>query len=360
MSITTCDYSMEIEVDDFFSPTKFLSKEERIWIIAQRLDCFEIKQIIELWPFQRQCPSPSSIYRLINKVKETGSIKDKKRSGRTKTEDTIENREIITSYVEKYRHISVRDISTELEFNKSFVDKVLIESGYHAYKISDAPLLKSPQKKKRKDFGCWYLQLKQQTKEVIWWSDECWFRLEAAINSQNTRVWAKKNPHEIRECPFRTKPIKFWAAINGKGETVFYEVEENMNAETYVAMLKEVFPSMGLRWRLFQQDGASCHTAKITTQFLDRKCKRGWIGIGSDLVEWPANSPDIAPCDYGLWPYLQSRIMKRMATTRQQLREYVIEEFSLIQKQVIINICNDMQRRCELLVLAEGGNVEHI
>lgn len=359
MSTPGTTFVMEIENEEFDPNEKLLSQEQRIWVIAQRLDCKSVKEIIETWPFERNCPAPKTVYRLIDKVKKTGSVEDILRSGRPNTEDTEENRKRIINYIEKYKYASVRDIATELDLNKTYVQQTLSISGYHAYKIAQVPLLKNTHKHQRLEFGKWYLGEKNQTTEVIWWSDECWFRLEARINSQNNRVWAKKQPYEIRDCPYRTKPLKFWAAINGKGEIVFEEVEETMTAETYIAMLKRLFPSMGLRWRLFQQDGASPHTAKITTQFLDKACKRGWIGLGSDLIEWPAHSADIAPCDYGLWPYLQARIVRRMAATREELRAYVLEEFQEIPKQVITNICRDMRRRCEILVASKGGNVEH-
>ena len=133
-----------------------------------------------------------------------------------------------------------------------------------------------------------------------------------------------------------------------------------MIAEEYQKMLKEVFPFMKIRHRMFQQDGARIHTAEKVTQFLNQQCKAGGIGLGSATQEWPPYSPDIAPCDYGLWPYMLPRIKRRCATNLHQLKEFVFDEFQNIPDSVIVNICEGMVRRCKILKLCKGGNVEHV
>ena len=71
-----------------------------------------------------------------------------------------------------------------------------------------------------------------------------------------------------------------------------------MTTYSYIEILKEVFPMMKLINRMIQQDGSSVHTDKVTTQFLNMNCTGWWIGLGSNLIECPAHSPDISPCDY--------------------------------------------------------------
>jgi hypothetical protein len=330
-----------------------------LWIISQRLDGLEIRTIIEKWPFDRRPPHQSAIYELIKKVKETGSIQDKPGRGGVVTMDTPQNRAAVVEYVQRYRHVSLRDLADELDFSKAFVQRVLAEEKFRAYKIHQVPTLRTCDIEQRFSFAEWYLSLDPRTRSVIWWSDECWFRLEADIITQNCRVWSKTQPHVTVNRPKKTKPVKFWAAICGTGEIVFREVSEKMDAKEYKKMLKNVFPSMKLRRRMFQQDGARIHTANKVRQFLDKKCPAGWIGLGSNKQIWPPYSPDIAPCDFGLWPYLLPRVNRRGASTRTELREFVIEEFNSIPPGVIANICNDMKRRCEILITTKGGNVEH-
>ena len=181
------------------------------------------------------------------------------------------------------------------------------------------------------------------------------------MNTQNTRVLlSKTNQHEIIEFQYSLKQLKILTSINWNGEIVFHSVLENITTDSYIEMLKEVFPMMKIIKRMIQQDGGSTHTDKVTTQFLNKNYKRWWICLGSNLIECPAHSPDITPCDYGLWLYLQTRITLKMSTTRKQLFNYIISEFHQILKDVITNICNDIQRRCELLIEHNCDNIEHV
>ena len=112
-------------------------------------------------------------------------------------------------------------------------------------------MLKYEHKVQRINFAELFLQIKKQTTDVIWWSDECWFRLEDPLNSQNTRIWSTTNEQEIYECPFTTKPIKILSVINGKGEIDFHEVTEHMNADSFIKMFKKKILLMKLLRRMF-------------------------------------------------------------------------------------------------------------
>ena len=67
------------------------------------LDCWDVNSIIKSWSFECYYQTQQAINNIINKVKETGSVKDKE-SGKTKTEDTCYNREKNINYVGKYRN----------------------------------------------------------------------------------------------------------------------------------------------------------------------------------------------------------------------------------------------------------------
>ena len=53
---------------------------------------------------------------------------------------------------------------------------------------------------------------------------------------------------------------------------------------------------------VFQQDSAPAHKARITLDFLKEEGINFW---GPDM--WPPNSPDLAPLDYGVWPYIAGK-----------------------------------------------------
>ena len=60
----------------------------------------------------------------------------------------------------------------------------------------------------------------------------------------------------------------------------------------------------------FQQDGAPCHTANQTFQFLQRKFPGRLMSKRGD-IEWPPISSDWAPSYFFLWGYLKIKAAKR-------------------------------------------------
>ena len=125
---------MVLEIDPLFQRDEHhLTFEQRKWIISKRLDGLEVKTIIEKWQYDRHPPSEVAIYNLIKKVKDTGSVKDKPGRGGKMTCDTPQNRAEVVEYVEKYRHVSLREVVDELNFSKSFIQRVLVEECFREY-----------------------------------------------------------------------------------------------------------------------------------------------------------------------------------------------------------------------------------
>ena len=52
------------------------------------------------------------------------------------------------------------------------------------------------------------------------------------------------------------------------------------------------------------EDGASPHFGILVRDYLDEKFGGQWIGPDGG-VAWPQRSPDLTPCDFGLWGYVK-------------------------------------------------------
>ncbi|QQP38155.1 Uncharacterized protein FKW44_018654, partial [Caligus rogercresseyi] len=94
------------------------------------------------------------------------------------------------------------------------------------------------------------------------------------------------------------------AIISTEGDVMppyFFQKKETVNKEMYKRVLEEVVvPGMDDvtdgRPYTFQQDSAPAHWAKIVLDFLALNTPTFW-----PPSFWPANSPDLNPCDYYLW-----------------------------------------------------------
>ncbi|GFW82653.1 hypothetical protein TNCV_3492251 [Trichonephila clavipes] len=102
----------------------------------------------------------------------------------------------------------------------------------------------------------------------------------------------------------------------------------------------------------FQQDGATCHTARATIDLLkDTFVDRLFSRFGP--VNWPPRSCDLTPLDYFLWGYVKSlvyadkpqtldhledNIRRVIADIRPQMLEKVIENWTTSEPAVAV-IC---------------------
>ncbi|KAL1487854.1 hypothetical protein ABEB36_015504 [Hypothenemus hampei] len=107
-----------------------------------------------------------------------------------------------------------------------------------------------------------------------------------------------------------------------------------MIQEFFLPALNEM--DVGNVW--FQQDGATAHTAQGSMAILRQHFPTRLISLRGDL-QWPARSPDLAPCDFFLWGYLKSLVYNDRPRTLPHLKNNI--------RQAIANIPIDMLERVE-------------
>ncbi|GFV68478.1 uncharacterized protein TNCV_3129341 [Trichonephila clavipes] len=186
----------------------------------------------------------------------------------------------------------------------------------------------------------------------ILFSDEAQFWLNGYANKQNCRIWSEANPQVYVETPLHPEKLTVWCAL-WAGEIIgpyFFKNDEGhnvtVNGDRYRAMITNFFilelNNHDVRELWFQQDGATCHTARATIDLLkdtfgDRLISR----FGP--VNWPPRSCNLAPLDYFLWGYVKSLVYADkpqtldyledntrhvIADTRPQMLEKVIENWT--------------------------------
>jgi len=147
------------------------------------------------------------------------------------------------------------------------------------------------------------------------YTDESTFELHFSTGKR--RVLPGQHPGPSNEVKYPEK-VMVWGAISLCGSFEIFILRENVNAETYIGTpekffenFKELAPGVPLSHIVFQQDGASAHTAKMTTEYL--KTKK--INL---LKSWPANSPDLSPIE-PIWSWMKHEIKKRTLKDRSDL-----------------------------------------
>ncbi|GFV22178.1 transposable element Tc3 transposase [Trichonephila clavipes] len=105
----------------------------------------------------------------------------------------------------------------------------------------------------------------------ILFSDDAHFWLNGYVNKQNCRIWSEANPQVHVETPLQPEKLTVWCAFYGLVESFFKNDEGHnvtVNGDRYRAMITNFFiPELNnhdVQELWFQQDGATCHTARAT------------------------------------------------------------------------------------------------
>ena len=183
----------------------------------------------------------------------------------------------------------------------------------HAYKPRTIPLLTKKQIENRINWCKKRRNWSIQDWERVIYSDESSFEIFHSKNRQNDQVWAD-NIENVPTSPsvkFPTK-VMFWGAISHQGLTELHFVPEKtmVNARYYVdeILTKSLLPALNRKRNIgstlqiklienmseaiFCQDGAPCHRAKTTQNWLKDNVGSFW-----PKEEWPGNSPDLNPIE---------------------------------------------------------------
>lgn len=109
----------------------------------------------------------------------------------------------------------------------------------------------------------------------------------------------------------------------------------------------------------FQQDGATAHTARISMEFLRETFPGQLISLRGD-INWPARSPDLAPCDYFLWGYLKSKVYKDRPQTLEDLQNAIRTEIADIPIQMLERVDQGFRNRLQQCIDNGGGHLQDL
>ncbi|GFS49521.1 transposable element Tc3 transposase [Trichonephila clavipes] len=172
----------------------------------------------------------------------------------------------------------------------------------------------------------------------ILFSDEAYFWLNGYVNKQNCRIWSEANPQVYVRAPLHPEKLTVWCALWAGGiiGPYFFKNDEG-NSVTEL-------------W--FQQDGATCHTARATIDLLKDTFGDHLISRFGP-VNWPTRSCDLTPLEYFPWGYLKSlvyvdkpqtldhledNIRRVIADIRPEMLEKVLENWTTSEPAVAV-IC---------------------
>ena len=211
--------------------------------------------------------------------------------------------------------------------------------------------------------------MKGNFSEKIIFSDEAHFQLDGCVNTQNCRIWGAENPRVIHEKPLHARRATVWCGFWAGGVIgpCFFENEAGnavtVNGVLYRNMITEFLrpqlDGMVMEDMWFQLDGATCHTARGTTELLREKFPGRVISRNGDQ-NWPPRSCDLTPCDLFLWGFVKSRVYVNKPQTIPELKAEIRRVIVETEPQLCRNFIEDFVKRGKVCQRSRGGHLSDI
>lgn len=193
-------------------------------------------------------------------------------------------------------------------------------------------------------------------KRVDWtkiiWSDEKKFNLDGPDGIKHYWHDLRNEPKYLSKRAFGGGSLMVWGAFVGNQLLDLVVCEHTMNSEKYIDMLNKSLLPFVKRGLKFMHDGATIHRSELTSNWLKEK------GIG--VIDWPAHSPDLNPME-NLWGILTRAVYSngRQFKNKNDLKEEVIKQWSLISTRTLSNLVKSMSERIVEVLSNKGGNTKY-
>lgn len=282
-------------------------------------------------------------------------------------------REQVLEKVREDPHTSTRVVANEVMADHVTVHRVLKNNRFHPWKATTVQELSDEDKIRRFNFCEWFIRMCIQQPDLfprfLCFSDECTFYEDGSFNRHNNHFWAVENPHWTRVTHRQRRwSVNVWAAVVGDYTIGPIFIEGNVNGATYLEFIEQqldallqVVPEEERDNIIFQQDGHPAHRTNLVKEALNAKFAGRWIGLGSELQEYPPRSPDLTICDNFLWGYVKEKVYEEpRAQNAEQLKIKITQAFATITPGMLREVRRNLKRRVDLCAGQNGGHFENL
>lgn len=269
--------------------------------------------------FGEVSPSRSSVFGWFAEFKRgRDSLSDADRSGRPVSAVTVENVAAVQEMVAADSRVTYQQIEQALGITSASVHSILHEHlGLRKLAARWIPHLLTDEQKQRRVEFCQFMLAKfdqGQSKRLydIITGDETWiYRFDPESKRQSSE-WVAHGDGPPQKCrrsrSTGKKMVATFFTITGHLVTVPLTERRTVNAEWYTTVCvpqvlqkwQEKRPRTGTRGLLWHHDNASAHTAARTVDMMAQN--------SIQLLPHPPYSPDLAPCDFFLFPFAKEKL----------------------------------------------------
>ena len=315
------------------------------------------------------CCNARTVSGWLDRALEDFNLEDKYRSGRHLLLTAAEQSDIV-AFAHTQPFVTPSIIKNQLKLKCSYrtIDRVLIDSGLYGRVALRSYPYTDTQKQIRMQFSNYILYNDVHNPDFfskIFITDES--SLQMGLHGNRVYVRRPRGddmaflPDYIHQDNSKKQSgkIRFFAGfcLNGVSELYFYE--ETMTGKKMVEIIKEnIIPETkrlfgdGVQW-LILHDNDKRWRSNIVQNYTFNHC----IVQLNDGI-WPAYSPDLNPIE-NLWSYLSKKVFDRNPSSVDELKQFAIEEWRNIPKQLIADLVYSLRTRAYLCLQNNGSKIPY-
>jgi transposase len=339
------------------------SVEERSRMMGQAEVGVSDPELMQRWGIDKH-----SLSDLKKKYDETGSVKDRKRSGRPRETSEREDRHMAI-IVARDPRMNAKTMAKKLvpgmcknRISRWTVARRLREWDFGAHVAAKKPLLSYDHMQRRLEWAKKHVDWTVEDWKRVLFSDETPFCLFQSFGRKI--VWRRKGERYKTECLVSTVKhgggkIQVWGCFTYFGSGPMYWVKGIMDGPKYRQILKtHMVPHLnGIEKKegiklIFQHDNDPKHTSKVVKKYLE--------GKELEVLDWCSQSPDINPIENG-WRQVKVNIADREGKARNLDEIYAIakEEWAKLPLSFFQKLIETMPKRCMAVITARGGHTKY-
>ena len=294
-------------------------------------------------------------------------VEDDPKSGRPTTSRTNENVERVREKVRSDRRLTVRVIADELSMNSERVWRIITEDlGMKKVCAKMVPrLLNDGQKENRVQVCQDILKQLEITPDLlsrVVTGDESWiFKYDPLTKRQSLKWKSASSPRPKKARLFKSKikvMLIVFFDVHGIVHLEFLPQGQTINQNVYKDILRRLMRSVREKRRelwetkswLLHHDNAPAHNALSIRQFLAEN--------NSAVLEQPPYSPDLASCDFFLFPKLKGVIKGIRFQDSKAITTSVTKELRAIPMESFQKCIEAWRQRLEKCIRAQGDYFE--
>ena len=266
--------------------------------------------------YGEECMSRARVFEWHKRFREgREEVEDDPKSGRPLSAKTDRNIELVNQLVRQDRRLTIRMMAEELEMSKESVRTILVENlGMKKICARMVPKLLSEEQKSRRIQVCeeilQQLEVNPDFLSHVITGDESWIFQYDPETKRQSRQWKSPSSPRPRKARMSKSKVKVMLIVffdcKGLVHYEFVPEGQTVNQEFYKAVLVRLMEKVRRKRRnlwenkqwLLHHDNAPAHSALSIRQFLTSR--------HVTTLDHPPYSPDLAPCDFFLFPKLKS------------------------------------------------------